>query len=190
MRTLCGCGCGGIPNRGAKYIKGHYKRTKESRKKQSNVNKYTFKDIWRQIDIRNEDDCWEWVGHKDKNGYGRATINRKDYRSHRIVYKETYGTIPEGLFILHTCNNPSCCNPNHLYTGTNQDNMDQMVADGRSPHLIGEKSGTHKLKEKDVLEIRQLYSTGEYTQRDLSKKYGISQTEISRIYHRTRWDHV
>lgn len=192
---LCKCGCGkeilpqktirkDRPSSGFKV--GHWCRSEEYRKRKSDAQKYTLQDIWKQIDIKRKDECWNWLGHKDKDGYGRATINSKDYRSHRVVYEETYGKIIGGLFVLHTCNNPSCCNPNHLYLGTNQDNMNQMVREKRSSIKIT----TPKLTEKNVIDIRKLYSTGNYTQYKLAEIFKIGQGNISEIVNKKHWAYI
>lgn len=76
-------------------------------------------------------DCWEWVGTKNADGYGLLIWDGKQYLAHRVSYELHRRPVPEGLFICHTCDNPSCVNPAHLYAGTHQDNMDDKVARGR-----------------------------------------------------------
>jgi hypothetical protein len=181
--TLCKCGCGreiiikphhkytGVP----KYILGHngYK---------------TFEDIWKDI-VKNENTgCWEYSGHKNKHGYGILEIKDKPYRVHRISYELTYGKIPEGKVVCHTCDNPACCNPKHLWLGTQKNNMSDMVLKKRSNR--GEQRPLHKLKNQEVKEIRYLYSTGKYTQSYLGKLFNVSQDLISRITLRKIWRHI
>jgi len=153
----------------------------------------TIQDVWKKIDIKYGDDwwrCWEWMGIKNKQGYGLFTIKHKQYLAHRITYKSIYGEIPDGLFVLHKCDNPSCCNPNHLWIGTHQDNMNDMVFKKRQRSLFGEKHRNAKLTNKDVLKIRELYSTGEYYQAELGRMFGVYKGEICDIVHNKIWKHL
>lgn len=86
-----------------------------------------------RINKEMQPDCWIWTLAKDKDGYGVAHKGRGNFRAHRISYETFIGPIPEGFSVCHHCDNPPCCNPAHLFLGTNQDNMDDMVAKGRKP---------------------------------------------------------
>jgi len=147
-------------------------------------------DIWKRIDKRSEDECWEWKGAVSTNGYGAMSINCKDDSTHRIVYCEIFGTIPEGLFVLHHCDNPSCCNPNHLFLGTPKDNMKDRNQKGRGNVPRGEEHYRSKLIKEQVLEIRKLYITNEYTQTKLGKMFGVAPSNISNIINRKAWRHI
>ncbi len=150
--------------------------------------KNTLEDVWKKIDKRTEDECWEWMGCKNWDGYGTIKINQILWGVHRLVYELTYGSIPKELFVCHKCNNPSCCNPKHLYVGTPKDNMDQRDREERQ--AMGEKNGRSKLTKQDVLEIRRLYSLENYSQRKLGEMFGICKTQISRIINRKNWRYV
>lgn len=78
----------------------------------------------------NTDGCWEWLGVKDANGYGVFSSKTLPRLAHRAVWTALKGEITIGLFICHKCNNPSCCNPAHLYVGTHQDNMNDRACNG------------------------------------------------------------
>lgn len=79
--------------------------------------------------------CWEWQGGKDKDGYGKIYSCGEHMRTHRVAYRLYKGEIPDGLHVCHTCDNPSCVNPAHLWLGTNDDNMDDMNRKARNPRI-------------------------------------------------------
>lgn len=90
--------------------------------------------FWSKVDVRGPNDCWEWNAHRDKNGYGAIRIGgagtpRK--RAHRFAYESKYGAIADGLIVRHKCDNPPCCNPDHLEVGTTKDNAWDKVKRGR-----------------------------------------------------------
>jgi HNH endonuclease len=87
--------------------------------------------VWTKIDRRGEDECWPFVGARTTKGYGCIGIGQRVYLAHRVVYVLAIGAIPPSLFVLHRCNNPSCCNPKHLYAGTHQDNMEDAKRNGK-----------------------------------------------------------
>lgn len=139
--------------------------------------------------------CWEWGGSKDKDGYGQLhwyfPNSRKVFekRAHRISWILFNGEIPDGKCVLHKCDNPGCVNPNHLFIGSNADNMADKTAKRRNNPPIGERAGFAKLKEFEVLEIRKQYKAGA-TGRSLSKAFGVGFKAISKIVLRQRWKHV
>jgi len=125
--------------------------------------------------------CWEWQGTCIA-GYGYIKIGRKSYGAHRISYELNVGEIPDGLHILHHCDNHPCVNPDHLFYGTPKDNMDDKVKKGRQQR--GEQVPTHKLSEEQVAEIRKQYGwrgkNGKPATK-LSEIFHISRAQISRI---------
>lgn len=80
-------------------------------------------------------ECWEWSGYRNAKGYGQATYLQHRFLTHRLAYELLVGPIPEGLIVMHACDNPPCCNPNHLRVGTRGDNQQDMARKRRSPHL-------------------------------------------------------
>ena len=142
--------------------------------------------FWEKINVKNE--CWIWAGNQDKYGYGRIGINYKRYYAHRLAYELIYGLIPEGMLVCHKCDNPLCINPEHLFLGTNGDNSKDMVNKNRSYHPIGELHPLHKLTNEQVIEIKQLYSTGKYLQTELAKQFNVCSTEICLLVNNKRWN--
>lgn len=145
--------------------------------------------LWSKVDKRGEDDCWNWLGYKNKDGYGRTWINDCGYYAHRVIFDLAYpNTInlrapkrtSDSGFLLHTCDNPSCCNPKHLFIGTHADNMADKVAKGRSPDFSGDKGPRCKLSMSQANEIRKLRKDG-ISAKKLAEMYGISLPSIKSI---------
>lgn len=143
------------------------------------------------------DVCWPWAGTVRGNGYGRLRVGGRggrDLLAHRAVYEVLVGPIPDGLCVCHSCDNPPCVNPAHLFLGTQFDNMRDMAAKGRQsrqqrPDLIlrGESVKGSKLTWEKVSAIRMRYAAGGVTQQDLAAEYGVRQSLISRIVLGQSW---
>lgn len=148
--------------------------------------------ILRNIDVDGKTGCWNWKLTKDKGGYGVLTIgslvdkSKKVVKAHRYSYKCFVGEIPDGLMVLHRCDNRKCVNPGHLFIGTTDDNMRDMVQKGRSSRMIGETNGCAKLTNKEVIEIKRLIKNGERGA-DISRKTRASVRTISNIKHNKSW---
>ena len=99
-------------------------------------------DIWDRVtNYGDPDKCWEWTCYAGNDGYGQITINKKAFRAHRLAYELYNGcVIPEGLCVCYSCDNPLCCNPNHLWVGTNLENIADMVRKGRN--ATGDRNGS------------------------------------------------
>lgn len=133
--------------------------------------------------------CLEWEGPVGGTGYGYIGYEGKQWRTHRLAYKLKHGEIPSGLFVLHKCDNKRCCNPDHLYLGTNDDNMRDVVGRGRRKGInAGEKNGRAKLVMAQIAEIRSTYAAGGISQEKLSAQYGVSQDAISKIIRNKRYE--
>lgn len=88
--------------------------------------------FWARVARRGPDECWEWRGSRNAKGYGQVTNQGADRIAHRVAYEIAKGAIPSGMMVCHTCDNPPCCNPAHLFVGSNADNIRDKVAKGRS----------------------------------------------------------
>lgn len=120
--------------------------------------------------------CWEWQGARTANGgYGVSRLHGKFYRAHRKAWELLNGPIPEGMMILHRCNNPPCVRPDHLYLGTNTDNMIDKATKTRR------RQSNWKLSPAEATEIRVRYATGTISQKELGEMYGVEQTTISTV---------
>ncbi len=141
--------------------------------------------FFEKIEVRGENDCWPWIGSKDQKGYGLFRyVTAKIIRSHRYMHMITVGDIPAKHLVCHTCDNPACCNPKHLFLGTDSDNMIDMVKKGRN--TPGKWS--NKLSVSDVLEIRKL--AGTVTARELAGRYGVQPRTIVCVIQRINWKHI
>lgn len=165
------------------------------------MSKFTDADIkrfWSRVDKKSEDACWEWEGYRNIEGYGRITINSKLHLVHRVSWIIHNGEIPDGnlpygtMFICHTCDNPSCVNPAHLFIGTNKDNMRDKNDKGRGGGrgLKGEENSMHKLTECQVKEIREKYEPRVYTLDMLAAEYGVTFQHIQTIITNKAWRHL
>lgn len=132
--------------------------------------------------------CWEWIAGKYSNGYGSFYLDTiiKITTAHRASWIIHNGAIPDGLNVLHKCDNPPCVNPEHLFLGTLDDNNKDMATKRRS--TIGEKNPAAKLKNDDVREIRLL--SKQMTQVAIAERYGVSLNTITSIIVRRRWQRV
>jgi len=145
-------------------------------------------------DILDENKCWEWKGsiNHRKGGYGQLSHNKKTLKAHRISYEIHHSEPLENLHCLHKCDNPSCVNPLHLFPGTNLDNVRDKVKKGRcyTGYQKGENNGASKLKDTDVVKIRQLYHSGNYTTIKLAEMYNVHRSTISYIVNNKTFKHL
>lgn len=158
-----------------------------------NPNHLLFNEIdrfWSYVD-KTPDGCWMWEHSIDGGGYGIfVSYKYGREKSHRISYMESKGEIPSGLMVLHECDNPGCCNPDHLFLGNNQDNMADKVYKNRQSKLLGSRNGRSILKQEEVEQMRKDYESGNFSYRNLVNKYGISQTQVARILKKESWSWV
>lgn len=139
--------------------------------------------------------CWVWTGALAPKGYGAINEcgkSRKTLRTHRVAWTVINGEIPNNLWVLHKCDNPPCCNPDHLYLGTSDQNIDDMHSRRRNknpPRFYGEDHGNAKFTNDKVRTIRKSYINGN-TVTELSKVYETSPAQISHIVNYKTWRHI
>lgn len=145
--------------------------------------------FWPKVIVR--DGCWGWRGATHKHGYGRLHSGTDDgvIEAHRASWMIHKGAILKGRDILHTCDNPPCTNPEHLFQGTHLDNMRDKMRKGRANIAHGERHGHAKLTEDNVREIRARYGAGE-TCTNLAAEFGVSQPNVNVLVHGKTWKHV
>lgn len=146
-------------------------------------------DFWKRVEVRAPDECWPWTGPvKRKTGYGYVAFDGSYEGVHRVSYRLKSGQpIPNGLFVCHHCDNRRCCNPSHLFLGTIQENLADMVAKGR--HSFGQDAGRAKLTDSDVVAIREMHGRG-VKAKDLAAHYGIDFSQVHNIVSRKQWKHL
>lgn len=131
--------------------------------------------------------CWEWTGARHVFGYGVKSWCGRVEVTHRISWLLAHKNIPDGLYVLHKCDNPLCVNPQHLFLGTCHDNMLDKEKKGRGNQPKGEKAPGSKLKLNQVCEIRERFANGGVTQTQLGKEYGVTSGTISAIVRWEKW---
>ena len=142
--------------------------------------------FWANVRIAAPLVCWEWTAAVFRGGYGAIVRSGKKLKAHRVAYEFFNGPVPAGMVVRHRCDNPLCCNPQHLLVGTPADNMADKYARGRAVHVRGSAHGNAKLNEQVVREIR---GSAETTA-TLSKRYGVSQSLVSKVRRGAMWSHV
>lgn len=166
--------------------------------------------FWASVDKSGGDEaCWNW---KQAKTYGEYYLGTHKERTHRLAYNLSTGQdIPAGMEVCHTCDNPACCNPAHLFIGTHSQNMrdrdkkkrgrkagstwrglvDEPIATKKpATKKCGSNNGASKLTEQDVRDIRARYATREISQRKLADEYGVHASLIGFIVRRKYWQHV
>ena len=152
--------------------------------------------FWSKVDQRGPDDCWPWTGARSAKGYGRIGVTidgrKAGIIASRFSFLIYYGPLPPGMMACHTCDNPPCVNPAHLFAGTAQTNAQDMVAKGRfRPAAPGRRNPrpyapAGKLSFADARLIRELHAEGQ-TQYMLAVQFGVSQPSISKVIRGETW---
>jgi hypothetical protein len=176
------------------YCQKHYIRVKKygsphSKKKDQSTLEERF---WRFVDKKSEDDCWHWTGQRLSNGYGRISLGAKKDGSegaHRVSWKlHNKKDIPDGMYVMHKCDNPSCVNPHHLLVGTPKENTQDMIRKGRKKTVapLGEGNGKSLLDAEKVRLIR----SSTLSHAALGKQLGVSSNCVRGVRTGRTWSHI
>ncbi len=145
--------------------KGQFKRTRRPLEER----------LWSRVTKTSDGSCWLWNGYRTPLGYGQISVfvdgAQKLTYTHRAAWEVSKGPVAAGLCVLHKCDNPRCCNPDHLFLGSKKDNSNDMASKGRSAF--------HRLTKRQTVEI--LCNRGVVSGATMSRVYGVNQTSISRI---------
>lgn len=147
--------------------------------------------FWRKVDKKSPEECWQWIGGKAPNGYGRIQRGGKKspyLGAHRVSYEMHFGPIPDGMVVMHKCDNPSCVNPQHLSVGTFKDNTADMISKGRKINrpVRGERCGNAVLTAEKVRFIRR----SSLTNAELSRLFGTAPNTIRSVRTGKNWSHI
>lgn len=150
--------------------------------------------FWSKVDKSGE--CWLWTANKDRRGYGQFFWQGRPQIATHFAWELANGPIPDGLWVLHRCDVPSCVRVEHLFLGTHTDNMQDMIAKGRQgrvPHdnySRGEHRWSARLTASQVLEIRERHAQGAATPNELAAEFGVTASNIYAITQRKSWKHI
>lgn len=182
----CACGCGSpvplakktskrdgtIKGQPTKWLKGHVARVHQINKPIPVQDRF-----WPRVDRSGGSDaCWEWQGRRSTDGYGQVQVEGSPKGAHRIAYELTFGAIPKGFVIRHICDNPPCCNPAHLITGTQKEN----IADARNRGRLRNRS---HLTASDVQEMRRSHEVDRTPIDCIARQFHVSYSAAWQILH-------
>lgn len=145
--------------------------------------------FWAKVKRGAEAECWPWTETLNPHGYGDCKYQGRRTNAHRIAFELANGeSLPSDVVVCHRCDNPACCNPAHLFSGSQGDNVRDCHAKGRARHnrTNGERRPLHKLTEAQVRDIRE----SKCSLRAAAAKYGVSSVTILKIRRREKWAHV
>lgn len=149
----------------------------------------TLEIVMKSVDVgETPDSCWTWTGRTNRDGYGE--IGGRQLTTpmvHRIVWRLVNGSIPASMKVLHRCDNPPCCRPDHLFLGTTQENVADMVSKGRQSR--GMSRPNVKLSDEHVRQIRMLLQQG-VCRKDIARIFGVCRSTVGHIATRRQWSHV
>lgn len=148
-----------------------------------NLSEKQIASFWNKVAITSKEECWLWLGCKNKRGYGSVRINYLMLRANRVSYFIANGPFLDSLLICHRCDNPQCVNPNHLFSGTHTQNVRDMIEKGRDEYQSG-------LNPDKIRSIRALYSSGTRTMQSICDQFGIAMGTCSFIINRKTWKDV
>ncbi len=141
--------------------------------------------LWSKIIRAGDDDCWLWTAHLNACGYGTIQVGGRSLLAHRVVYEITHGPFPLPMKVLHRCDNPSCCNPAHLWLGTQIDNIADMNAKGRNGN-IGRRMSAEAIAKREITYSRNKSRFGRKCTEETKAK--MRATWLRNDSHKKRWE--
>lgn len=143
--------------------------------------------FWSKVKIGTQSECWPWIGGGFRNGYGSVTYLAKKRIAHRLAYFFTYGPFNQSLDCCHKCDNPSCCNPNHLFLGSAKENMADCLKKGRCKRASGVNNGKSKLTKEQAMEILSDLQCSRAHRKELADKFGVTYSCICHVIYGDTW---
>lgn len=176
------------------YCQKHYVRVKKYGSPHAKKNEHSTleKRFWRFVTKKSESECWQWEGQILSNGYGRISLGAKKLGAegaHRVSWRlANKKDIPQGLYVMHKCDNPSCVNPNHLTIGTPKENTQDMIQKGRKRNVapLGNENGKALLDAEKVLLIR----SSNLSHAELARQLKVSPNCIRGVRIGRTWSHI
>ena len=152
----------------------------------------TFQErFWSKVDVRDPNDCWLWIASKTTHGYGFFRSRSSNLGAHRVAYELTTACeIPPGVLLCHRCDTPACCNPSHLFEGSQADNMRDASRKGRIVSLNGEAKGAARGNGKLDAATVALIRASTASHRSLARQFNIARGYVSHIRAGRRWSHT
>lgn len=138
--------------------------------------------------------CWLWIDAPDGYGYGRLQVGGKARKAHRVSYELHCGPVENHMLVCHRCDNRACVNPDHLFLGSHDENVADMVGKGRAPHVKnpspGERNGRACLTEAQAIEIIALHAAGNYRLTEIAARFGVKRDVVAKITEGRTWRHL
>lgn len=153
-----------------------------------------LRNFWNYVDIKSDDECWEWKGPRTGRGYGNMRLYDRGAKprfvlAHRVAWELAKGPTPDGLWILHGCDNPGCINPHHLHTGTCAENNRERTERGRNNSRFGNNHHNSKLTSEDAVKILELAAAGN-THATIGMMFGVHRITVWNVIHGKTWSHT